>query len=334
LVKKERAQYFTDLDGMRGVLACTVMLYHLGLDTIVRRFTAGLIERGLWGASVDFFFLLSGFVLYYSIERSRPTVASYFDKRIRRLAPMYLLTTIVMMVLALRPYTVSDAIANLLMVQSYFGIFTINRPAWSIPYELFLPVVLLPAARILRAASARRMAWILALLIVCGGALIVFCALGTDPLSVRAILGLGCGVVLGQVHQANAPATPRPILVLFLFGTTVAIITLAIELPFTAAFFYLAATASIYFGAQTQTILSSAPLRALGRWSYSIYLLHIPVLGTASALVVAGDESIVFKGSVVFVTIALAAFCFRFIEMPAMEALRRGKSGIAVPPPA
>src|SRR4051812_11587578 len=93
--------HFTELDGIRGVLATTVMLYHFGLNTFLDCVSGGWLQGGLWDLCVDFFFVLSGFVLAKSFRSHPPTLRSYAVKRWRRLAPVFVLTT--GLILVLRP---------------------------------------------------------------------------------------------------------------------------------------------------------------------------------------------------------------------------------------
>jgi peptidoglycan/LPS O-acetylase OafA/YrhL len=62
-------------------------------------------------------------------------------------------------------------------------------------------------------------------------------------------------------------------------------------------------------------------MQALGRWSYSIYLLHIPVLLAANAVFgearVEGNAGL--KLGIVAVVLALSGLAYRFIEAPLMR---------------
>ena len=51
-------RHFSDLDGMRGVLALVVMLYHFGLNSMLNRLVP--VGQVYWDLCVDFFFVLSG----------------------------------------------------------------------------------------------------------------------------------------------------------------------------------------------------------------------------------------------------------------------------------
>jgi peptidoglycan/LPS O-acetylase OafA/YrhL len=86
-----------------------------------------------------------------------------------------------------------------------------------------------------------------------------------------------------------------------------------------------ACIAAIYFGASTQTIFSTAPFQALGRWSYSIYLVHFSLMTwTIYAIgAQAASGSFAVKGAWALGTIVVAAAAYRWIELPMIEAGNR-----------
>jgi len=82
------------IDGLRGILACSVMLYHYtvwaGID-VGPRFS-GLLSAVAFYA-VEAFFVISGISLAFVYERtdfSRPrTVGTFFVRRFFRIAPLF-----------------------------------------------------------------------------------------------------------------------------------------------------------------------------------------------------------------------------------------------------
>lgn len=81
------------LDGLRGVAAVAVVLFHL-LETYAADPAHQIINHGY--LAVDFFFLLSGFVLGYAYDDRWGTmsVGTFFKRRIIRLQPMVVLGTL------------------------------------------------------------------------------------------------------------------------------------------------------------------------------------------------------------------------------------------------
>jgi peptidoglycan/LPS O-acetylase OafA/YrhL len=326
-VAENRREHFTDLDGMRGVLACVVMLLHLGLNKIISKLTGGIIDHGAWGLCVDFFFILSGFVLAYSFQNRRTSLYSYAEKRICRLAPVFLISTAIMVLLSPATSSGFTVVANLLMIQSLIGMTSTNFPGWSIPFELYLPAVGLLTWTVLIRIPRQG----LAVCLCAGGLAAVLFAMDIDIPMLRAASGLGAGFCLFLVRQESSPVRQQSILMLVLFFTTMLIIALSGKIPILGAQFYPASALSILYGSRVKTVLSTWPFQALGRWSYSIYLLHVPVLTVANA--VFGEQAISGnipgKITIIVATIGAASAMYIFVEKPIM-ATRRGLSRVSL----
>ena len=141
--------HFAGLDGLRGIAALTVVMYHTFLPL-------HLIVAAKGYLAVDFFFLLSGLVVANAYERrllNGLTFLRFVGIRLARLYPLFLLgMTMGIVVSALKVLTVvhttdvfafaSAAVRGLLMVPfaalpyspSEFA-FPFNGPAWSLFFE-------------------------------------------------------------------------------------------------------------------------------------------------------------------------------------------------------
>ncbi|PTS74818.1 hypothetical protein DBR17_16590 [Sphingomonas sp. HMWF008] len=315
--------HFTELDGMRGVLALIVLVLHLGLNPAVSALSLGWLPRQnwAWSVSVDVFFVLSGFVLFLSLDRTRPGLIDYFTRRLRRLAPVYLIGTVAMIVLG-RVVPVRLIVFNLLMVQTVINRASINFAAWSIPLELFLPALALPLLPLIARAPKLPVALLFGIALTGCAICAAMVALHTDNRLARGIFGLATGMLLARLWQMTPAVTPRPRLVLALFAACILLMAVAARYPLIASLIPVFAVAAIWFGSRTHTILSSAPFQAFGRWSYAIYLLHVPVLALAAHTIGSADHSLWRKVVVIAVTIALSAFTYRFIEAPLMQRSR------------
>ncbi|MCF8708747.1 acyltransferase family protein [Rhizorhapis sp. SPR117] len=174
---RDERRFLATHNALRGIAALAVFAYHLQLD-LLHRLPLGpatpLIERGyLW---VDFFFLLSGYVLSMSyldrLGRGRFTEAwTFLRARFARIVPMHLaaLALLVAFVMLLRPtqeglggarfWSFLDTPnsgylalqAMLLQVWNYRAAVSWNVPSWSISTEmhvyLVLPMLAWAAAR-------------------------------------------------------------------------------------------------------------------------------------------------------------------------------------------
>ena len=85
---------FEILDGLRGVAAMIVVAFHL-----FETYSAGPGEQILNHGylAVDFFFVLSGFVIGYAYDDrwKRMTTWDFFKRRLVRLQPMVILGTLI-----------------------------------------------------------------------------------------------------------------------------------------------------------------------------------------------------------------------------------------------
>ena len=82
------------LDGLRGVASVLVVLFHL-LETYSKGPAYQLINHGY--LAVDFFFVLSGFVIGYAYDDrwDKMTTWGFFKRRLVRLQPMVIMGTII-----------------------------------------------------------------------------------------------------------------------------------------------------------------------------------------------------------------------------------------------
>src|SRR3954465_14098257 len=82
--------HYQILDGLRGVAAIIVVLFHLA-EPLSTGHLDNLVNHGY--LAVDFFFLLSGFVIGYAYDDRwhKMTIGGFFKRRIERLQPMVVL---------------------------------------------------------------------------------------------------------------------------------------------------------------------------------------------------------------------------------------------------
>lgn len=82
------------LDGLRGVASLMVILFHC-FETYIPRIGTQIINHGY--LAVDFFFVLSGFVIGYAYDDrwDKMTTWGFFKRRLVRLHPMVIMGTII-----------------------------------------------------------------------------------------------------------------------------------------------------------------------------------------------------------------------------------------------
>jgi peptidoglycan/LPS O-acetylase OafA/YrhL len=129
------------LDSLRGMAALAVVLYHytFGFTQVVGKHMPGLDLMAIDGHfGIYLFFIISGFVIFMTLERSA-RAADFSVSRFARLWPPYLvcagLTSLLIVVLDFNPIhlTVGDALPNVLMMNKVLGnvSMTLFGPAWN-----------------------------------------------------------------------------------------------------------------------------------------------------------------------------------------------------------
>lgn len=87
--------HYEILDGLRGVAAIMVIIFHLFETHSLGNHLIQIINHGY--LAVDFFFMLSGFVIGYAYDDrwDKMTLGTFFKRRIIRLHPMVIMGSIV-----------------------------------------------------------------------------------------------------------------------------------------------------------------------------------------------------------------------------------------------
>ena len=144
--------HFPILDGLRGVAALAVVVYHF-MELIVPDYHQSFIAHG--HLAVDFFFCLSGFVLAYAYDSrlEKLGVVSFIKLRLIRLHPLVVIGSVIGLVCFLfDPWSdlagnfspgkmLAVFIASCLLVpytsvpQRYNNLFHLNPPTWSLLWE-------------------------------------------------------------------------------------------------------------------------------------------------------------------------------------------------------
>lgn len=295
-------RHFAALDGMRGVLALGVVLLHLGFNSFAQRVLGwpGVV----FDLAVDVFFILSGFVLAHSL-RHASAFAPFAVRRGFRLLPVYLVTALAAGVALGRPVPLADW----LVAAPLIGRQPLNFPAWSITWELYLPL----AVVLVRLSPPR---WsvrpLLAIALVALAVIDIRVAGGEGLYGWRAALGLSAGALLYRAKlEVPGPAGGW-------FALLVAGMAAGQSWPILAAIVPFAATGAVLAGRTGKSLFAAAPFQWLGAISYTLYMVHIPVLAAAQAwLGERIDANAAAKLAILAASIAAAAALTLAIERPA-----------------
>ena len=143
-----------ELDALRGIAALSVVLFHFAMPWQ----THAIPFLGVFSMGVDLFFIISGFVIFMTIEKSNDW-KDFAWNRFARLYPAYwVCVTITIMLIVIKykflvpaeSYRIShnlwmQYLANMTMFQYYFGAANIDGPYWTLIIELcfYLTMILL-----------------------------------------------------------------------------------------------------------------------------------------------------------------------------------------------
>lgn len=277
----------SELDSLRGLAALAVVLFHYTTryDQLFGH-ASELAVSCPWGAyGVDLFFMLSGFVIFMTLDRSK-SVGDFAIGRFARLYPAYWVAmgvTFAVVSLAGLPgqeVSLRDAILNLSMVPELVNARRIDGAYWSLQAELlfYAGMVVLWRVGAFRRVAGTLSLWLLA-------SFLVQTAIASGMFESSAVLGLlrklstvgslayirhfAVGIVLYQVRkQVGWSAKWIAILAAcFLMEAQAVSWMAAIVGGMLGLTLYAAIAGRLAW-------LAAKPLVYLGALSYSLYLIH------------------------------------------------------------
>lgn len=136
--RKAESERILVLDSLRGVAAILVFIFHcsLGYKTIKSDF----LNLGVTG--VDLFFMISGFVIILSLEKTKKSIA-FLIKRFMKLFPVYwFIVSFTTLLILINEYNIKisnllvNYLGNLTMIQRYFKIPNLDEQYWTLEVEL------------------------------------------------------------------------------------------------------------------------------------------------------------------------------------------------------
>lgn len=329
--------HFSDLDGVRGLLAFTVMLFHFGLNTILGRFIG--ISTADWGACVDFFFVLSGFVICKSITDRPVSMARFAKKRFWRLFPLHIAILVIFWSVLFGSGTLaSDLVLNVSAFAPLLLRPMENFPAWSMGFEFYLPILFVPLFSGRKLGKPVILASMLMLFAVASIASYQLLSGETQYFGqlldfTRAISGLGLGFVAWRMHESGMlKGLPRGngfVFILIVLSFFVLVIT-SVRVPAVGLLLPLLILAAIFVGAHAKTFFSSRLMQWSGKLSFGIYMVHIPVLLAFTEYFGSDrlDGNVGLKGSMIVVSVGLATALHYLVERPGMRIGSKGFSAL------
>lgn len=332
------------LDGYRFIAASLVVLYHYNLD-----FGLGIeaylpAVKKLY-ALVDFFFVLSGFVIAMSyIDRvgTLPRYATFMRRRFARLYPLHAVTLLayvglaVIMSLGLAQANHADFFrwsalpANIMLIQAWGFLSgpSFNVVSWSISAEWFLYLVF-P----LLAWPARRLPPLISLVLIAAFIMVLelsrqaggiggWAEASYDFGMLRAVPSFYAGILIAIfVPRLNSRLTIPWTAVHLIFLAALACLMVDALHVAALALFALTVAAAVLAENNGPTVMGGARMGAFGDASYGIYMIHplisIPILVIVRSKIGLGTPTAaIIAVATYFFVVWAAMLIHRKFEMP------------------
>lgn len=290
------------LDSLRGVAACGVVFFHLHSTGIITNLP---IARNGW-LFVDFFFVLSGFVIAASygekLRRGFP-LGAYAVLRVGRIYPLHLFMLLGFVALELATLfldlgavteraafsedrTLGDLALSLSLTQIFVPASEMswNGPSWSIAAEMWTYMLTALGLSLLK---DRFRLVLIGLVLLAPFALSL---LGDHHLIsngwslLRCLYSFSIGMLAFDLHQGGygrvqgSRATLMELAVLILGVLAICFTPRGPAYYLCPLVFALVILILAGEGGRASALLKTRPFRALGRWSYSIYMVQLLVL--------------------------------------------------------
>lgn len=302
------------LDGLRGVAALTVVCFHL-FEAFATSHLDQRINHGY--LAVDFFFILSGFVIGYAYDDrwERMTVRDFLKRRLIRLHPMVVIGALIGAVMfyfqGCSVWDVSKisvgalllaTVMNALLIPATTGaeirgvgeMYPLNGPSWSLFFEYIGNILY---ALFIRRLPTRALS-VLVLLAGCalaafavwgplGDICVGFAMTGDNMLggSLRLLYAFPAGLLLSRVFR------PIPVRGAFWIGALAVVVLLAVpriggseHLWMNGLYDVLCAVAAfpliVWLAASGKTTdrVTTRVCKFLGDISYPLYMVHYPFI--------------------------------------------------------
>ena len=335
-------KHFASLDGLRGVAALAVVGSHF---ENLSGFNLYLQQSGV---AVDFFFVLSGFVIAQAYEArllADLTWRRYMRIRLERLYPAIfggVLLGLIVAALAGEPMDLWMGLQFLILpvlqgAPLHGGeLFPFNGPQWSLFWELAINAVHAAVARWLTTP-------VLVAVTALAAAALIYTSLHFGSLDVgwgrangwgavpRVLFSFGVGLLIFRAHSRGFAAPKLPYLAV---AVAVALIACMFRVAPALGGFAFRDLAVVLFILPSLVVLAiSAPLgpRAtriatwLGALSYPLYAIHVPLLRACNVLIdhLPDDWQAAGWWISLPLTLALAVAFERFYDAPIRRRLRR-----------
>lgn len=342
------------LTGIRAIAALWVLVAHYSSFLVDDfNFPRDSILQPLFRsayAGVDLFFVLSGFIIAYTyydsfLTRSWRGSPDFWWKRFARIYPVYIVTTVLSAVMYAVAIAVGHqfrnadgavlnwptAILNVMGIQEWFSVPSLNGPAWSVSAELFA-YMLFPAMAVLTIRVSHRSSLAVLIGLFTLSLTLTYHQHLVSPRIWQVFFEFLTGFFTYRIFAQTTRATSYASTWWFRGGiwALVLVVVYLSGLYGREAHFALAPLCAIVVWSYAQesgrkSRLDSRTMVNLGLWSYSLYLIHRPLQGVASGLHLRSTGNALIDGLLftllLVVAVASSWFLYRFVEEPARRFL-------------
>jgi peptidoglycan/LPS O-acetylase OafA/YrhL len=338
-------KYRADIDGLRALAVVPVLFYHAGVPGVPGGFVG-----------VDIFFVISGYVITARLNedllRSKFSILDFYERRIRRIFPALLFVIALTWIAAwflLLPTEMLDFSKSLAAAgyfasnfffwnsSGYFDAASTLRPAlhtWSLAVEeqfyIFMPVAMYLGVRFI-GSYWKLLVWFAA--IASFGLSVALQP--TAPTATFFLLPtrawellLGSLLILTPLPKiSRLTSLVGGMIGLLLIAYAVVAFNETTPFPGLNALYPCLGAAILIFTQTEQAtlagrLLSLRPFVSIGLISYSLYLIHWPLIVMSRYFLVRGPQGAEIL-AIIIASFALAAISFRFVETP----FRKQKDG-------
>lgn len=332
------------LDAMRGIAAFSVVAHHFNTVLPAAEVNRSILAMPNSYLGVDFFYMLSGFVLVRAYQRKLQANLSawrFMELRFIRLYPMFLLGILLGAVNgigqmafntghALDPAHAVLALAqNAFMVPDFLSpgiLYTLNMPAWTLLFEIFINVVFALALIRVRSLYLAGFALVFAAYYLWGHWTLNEGSIGMTWATAlfgfaRAGYAFPIGMILGRAFEARTVTVSRwaPVLILllawiFFFGPP-----LRFNFVFDVAALFLLLPAIVWTAAHLQPPQQlRRTCEVMGDGSYPLFVIHFPLLHIVYYALVRGLHLPAWPVTLAFLPLAfvLALIIFHRLDVP------------------
>jgi peptidoglycan/LPS O-acetylase OafA/YrhL len=329
-----RAPRFVELDVLRGIAAILVVLFHFTsrFGSHYGHATQPFVTVPLGFYGVHVFFVISGMVIFLTIEKSRSAV-EFVVARLGRLFPAYwvaaTITFIVVTTWGLPAVTIStpEYLWNLTMAQRFFQVADVDGVYWTLQVELafYLVMLALVMCRAIVMIEPVLLGWLAVLTLDFANGFLMREGLETSATQLVSLYGYAPLFIVGIALHLRRTGGLSP--------------ALAVVIPWAIGLFAWCnggEAATVFIGTVAAVELAirghlawlvNRPLLFLGAVSYPLYLVHQNVGYVMMRAMYAGGLSTNATIMVAIVSVvAIAALVHVLVEAPG-QALARSVRG-------